>query len=340
MQYVEAWLNGKPLPSSTNQVTDESTCKSAMVFNAQQAPAYGYIVDNLAVDQSSVTYRDARNGVTVRQSCVPASPWMEAFPKRPLSGAKPPLPTQVPCPLPTSNTMVLLTIGQSQAANNAESRYTAGPHAFMFSSGRCYPLTDPIIAADSDDGSVWGRLADLLLATGAYDNIIVVGAAWSGSSVTRWAPGGNLNAHLLYKVQNAAASGLPITHIAWDQGVADLGMTAATWRDTFLSMLAGIRPHTDAPIYVARSSTCNIRSGNMSQAEIDALIWTGPNVYVSNEIRKSWLRDAQATVVNNADVRAGPNLDIGPEYLYDGCHPSRLGAALYAQRWFDAITAP
>src|SRR5262245_55388225 len=102
LQYVEAWLNGKPLPSSTNQVTDESTCKSAIVFNAQQAPTYGYIVDDLAVDQSSVTYRDARNGVTVKQSCVPASPWMEALPKRPLSGAKPPLPPQVPCPAPTS----------------------------------------------------------------------------------------------------------------------------------------------------------------------------------------------------------------------------------------------
>jgi len=37
-------------------------------------------------------------------------------------------------------------------------------------------------------------------------------------------------------------------------------------------------------------------------------------------------------------VRAGPNLEIGPEFLYDGCHPSRVGAAIFAQLWLDALS--
>jgi len=339
LQFIEAWHGTTPLPSSTNQVTDASTCRAVNAANAQLAPVFEYVVDNLADDQSSVTYSSPETGYTVKQSCVAASPWMDALPRRPLSGAIPPPPPKIPCPAPTARALVLLTIGQSQAANNAESRYTAGPGAFMFSSGDCYQLTDPIIGADSNDGSVWGRLADLLLGTGYYDKVIVIGAAQSGSSVTQWAPGGSINANLLYQVKNAAAHGLPITSILWDQGVGDLGMTAATWHDQFIAMLTSVRPFTDAPIYVAKSATCHIRSGKMSQDQIDQLVWTGPDVYLSNEVRKDWLREGQRLVVDGHGVRAGPDLEIGPQYLFDGCHPSRIGAAMYARRWFDVLTA-
>jgi hypothetical protein len=35
--------------------------------------------------------------------------------------------------------------------------------------------------------------------------------------------------------------------------------------------------------------------------------------------------------LNGSGVRAEPNLEIGPEFLYDGCHQSRVGAAIFAQ---------
>jgi hypothetical protein len=123
------------------------------------------------------------------------------------------------------------------------------------------------------------------------------------------APGGDLNAHLMDKIKNAIASGLPVTHMLWDQGVADLGMDATTWRDHFLAMVGTIRPSTRAPIYVAKSATCSIRSGNMTPAQIDQLTRNGPNVYVAKEIHKSWIRQGPQLVVNGSGDRRGLTRD-------------------------------
>ena len=346
IQYITASQQGVSLPSSTNQVTDLVTCMSANEANAQSAPSFGYVVDEASANYSSVTYTDPASKITVTQNCVPAPGWIDPLPKRPLSGARIPLlPAQVPCPKPTANTLVLLTLGQSHAANNVESRYTSGPNAFMFSDGNCYPLADPGIGADGDDGSIWSRLADMLLATGRYDQIIVSPAAQSSSSVKQWAPGGNINAHLLDKVQKAAANGLPVTHMLWDQGVADAGtLSASQWRDYFSSVLGSIRavnvPGSDAQIFVARHTRCNIRSGNMSPQQINDLIFRGPDKIIKSEAGKQAIRLGQQLVVNGRDVRQGPNLDaIGSEYTFDGCHQSRIGALLHAKAWRDLLTA-
>lgn len=338
LQYITASDNGTALPASTNQVIPLATCTAVNQQNVALAPTYG-LTASLSADRLSATF-NAPYGISVTQSCMPAGSWIEALPKRPLSGALPRAPEPVQCPLAGAQTMVLFTFGQSRAANNVESRYSAGPNAFQLFGGSCYPLSDPLLGTDSNDGSVWSRLADLILAAGTYNRVVIVPTAVSGSSVTHWAPGGNLNSQLIGAVQSTITAGLPITHMAWDQGPADLGMTAEQYRDSFLAMLASIRPLTTAPVYVARSANCLIRSGNMPQAQIDALIWRGPNVYVADETRKSWIRQGQAMVVNGFGVRTGPDIDaLGPEIYYDGCHPSRIGGAIYAKKWLDAMTA-
>jgi len=190
IQYITASQRRESLPPSTNQVTDLVTCTRANAANAQSAQRLGYRIEAQADNYSSIRYSDPKSGISVTQSCFPASAWIDPLPKRPVSGLVPPLPSEVVCPKPTAKTMVLLTFGQSHAANNVESRYTSGPNAFMFSDGHCYHLADPVIGADGDDGSVWSRLADMLMATSQYDQIIVVPTARSGSSVKQWAPEG------------------------------------------------------------------------------------------------------------------------------------------------------
>jgi hypothetical protein len=75
-----------------------------------------------------------------------------------------------------AGTTVILTFGQSNAANSGEERYAArgAVHVFNVFDMRFYRAVDPLPGASHDGGSVWGRVGDKLIDAGRARSILIV----------------------------------------------------------------------------------------------------------------------------------------------------------------------
>jgi hypothetical protein len=136
IQHTTATFHGVQLPADTNQVVEDEDCRKINETNTGRAPSFGYHLDSGAGDFSTITYSDPATGISVTQSCLPASLGFDPLPRRPLSGRPPPN-APVNCPNVTAWTLVLYVVGQSNAANNVESRYTASDSVFVSANGTC-----------------------------------------------------------------------------------------------------------------------------------------------------------------------------------------------------------
>ena len=105
---------------------------------------------------------------------------------------------EIACPIQDEKTAVLLLIGQPNAANSQAQRYQSGDDRVVnFVDGRCYRAASPLLGADGQKGETWTLLGNKLVQAGLYDSVILIPAAVGGSSVRRWAAGGDLNAMLM-----------------------------------------------------------------------------------------------------------------------------------------------
>src|SRR5947209_476712 len=84
-----------------------------------------------------------------------------------------------------AGTTVILTFGQSNAANSGEERYAArGPvHVFNVFDMRFYRAVDPLPGASHDGGSVWGRVGDKLIDAGIARSVLVVPIAFGATYI-------------------------------------------------------------------------------------------------------------------------------------------------------------
>lgn len=216
-------------------------------------------------------------------------------------------------------TAILLTLGQSNAANECELAFQpgAGVYNFNFFDSKCYVARDPLLGATGTGGSVWSRLGDKLVRSGAYERVLIAPIAVGGSRVQAWAPEG-LHFSRLVAVQKALASqGLKPTHVLWHQGESDARWTTKEeYVDRFTRMLDGLRGlGIDAPVYVATASVCG-HAG--SQA----------------------IREAQQQLAATLPgVRPGPDTDQLDRFRWrrDGCHFSAEGLELHARLWVEAL---
>jgi hypothetical protein len=76
---------------------------------------------------------------------------------------------KVPAPCQTDDGMkslVIVTLGQSNATNTGSAKYASGRGAVNFNlyDGRCYLAADPLLGASNDGGNFATRLADTLIA--------------------------------------------------------------------------------------------------------------------------------------------------------------------------------
>ena len=357
IQLATATLKGEPLFTSTGQVIDQRTCDKIVAQNLADAPAFGFTTADGA-------FLDPKTGISIRQSCAAAWPAFEKAPMHPISMAPDAThqpPPQVPCP-PPARRLVIFTFGQSNAANFGEARYSASPHVFVYSNGRCLPAHDPLPGAEGDEGSPWGRLGDRLVKAGRYDNVVIIAASVGGTSIGDWAPDGSLGARLTGRIRNALGGAMRPDVYLLVQGEADSTMTeppeAASladlrtfrhvptmsrqkWRDTFAAVLESIRAlDVSEPVYVANVSRCNMRVATLHEGlDFDKVIWRNPSYYVTKEVARIEVRAGQRLPVGTQGVRAGPDLDpVPPEMRFDGCHFSRRGLDESADRWFEALT--
>jgi len=220
---------------------------------------------------------------------------------------------------------IILTLGQSNAANSGGGGYKVRGEVFNIFRGKCYIANDPLLDTTGVKGSVWGRLADRLIDSGIYDKIFIKSIAIGGSPMVSWTQQGvgrihgNYFQRVVEAVRELDSLDLGVTHILWHQGEQDMsfGTTTEQYKDMFLDMLEGIRRlGVKAPIYVARASFCQ---GRESSRVIRA----------QNELIEEY-----------DDIFQGPNTDLinlAKQRIDSGCHFSEIGLDEHALQWSDLI---
>jgi hypothetical protein len=224
------------------------------------------------------------------------------------------------------DTAVILTFGQSNAANAGASRYIARHpvHSFNIFDMNYYRAVDPLPGAGHNGGSVWGRLGDKLIETGRYRSVLIVPIAVGGSCIKDWTPpDGYCWRRIKFALGRLKRAGIGIDMMCWHHGETDanrLLTSAQEYRSRFQRLVRQIRAvGVDAPIYVATASVCA----------------NGFHPYRNHE----QIRLAQRELVSSDEgIFHGPDTDqfVG-DYRQDGCHFSEKGLEAVAQAWLECI---
>lgn len=223
------------------------------------------------------------------------------------------------------DTVVLLVMGQSNAANSGQTLYFSHcDNTFNFYNGKLYPLHDPLKGANGAGGSVWSRLADKMMEQNFAHTVIVAPCAVGGTRIEQWIPGGDLNHLISETVSSLDTAGLKVSYILWHQGESNHvalsgGLSAAqnalNYTDNFHLLWQFMRGlGVSAPMYPAIATRC---AGDPDYA----------------------LEQAQRNLANDSlGIFNGPNTDIlGNEFRYDNCHFNDTGLNLHAEMWLEAI---
>ena len=229
--------------------------------------------------------------------------------------------TEVKCPAPGPDTAVMLAIGQSNIANQAENRITShyGKEVVNFFEGKCYRAESPLLGATAEEGEFLTLLGDRLVDDGAYRNVVIVTSAVGASEIARWRKGGALNGLMLHAL-TGLLPGYRVTQVLWVQGEADyaIGTAPAVYTEAFHSLLdtlseAGVA----APVFLAIATRC-------------VSSWKADNPIAA----------AQRALVDNRRVLLGADTDalVGTaERRPDGCHFGGRGQVKTADAFVAAI---
>lgn len=216
---------------------------------------------------------------------------------------------------------VLFAFGQSNSSNTGSDRYTPVHNVANFNphDGRCYKAKDPLLGADGDGGSVWGWLGDALIEQGHYDSVLVITIGIGGTSIARWAPGGDLHVRVEHTANLIVRQGLTPTHVLWHQGESDAKNTSADeYIASFTALLKALRSYgIDAPVYPAVATICANTGSDAIRAAQRALPTLLPGVYPG----------------------ADTDTLVESRYRHDSCHFSKRGMQAHAELWLEAISA-
>jgi hypothetical protein len=93
----------------------------------------------------------------------------------------------VPCPQQTDRTAVLLLIGQSNAGNHGGQRFRSehGAKIVNFFGGQCFIAVSPLLGSDGINGEYWTQLGNVLIDSGAFDQVVLAPVAISGAEIAR-----------------------------------------------------------------------------------------------------------------------------------------------------------
>lgn len=229
-----------------------------------------------------------------------------------------------------SRSAVLLTFGQSNSANAGKDRYIPIGNVanFNFHDGKCYKAEDPLLGPDGDGGSVWGVLADKLIAAGEYDSALLIPFGIGGSSLGQWQADGFLHPILEHAAAVTLEKGIEPTHVLWHQGETDASEATSQeqYYSMFAAMLKSLRSYkVDAPVFPAIATHCQM-----------AMLEDSPKPIPG----QAAVRKAQSQLHQLKGVYPGPDTDSikGSLYRHDNCHFNAKGMQEHAELWFQAIT--
>jgi len=230
---------------------------------------------------------------------------------------------RVECPVQTQSTAVLLVMGQSNAANLGQKKFTTRypNHVVNYSQGSCYVASSPLLGGSGQFGEYITPLADQLIAKGTYKDVVLIVVA-TGSPISRWQRDGDINEVLIDLIKKAQTQ-YHITGVIWHQGSTD-----AQWKTTTKLYLATFRSLRDtltelkvtAPIFIAiESRWCQASS------------WTPDNPVAI----------AQSQLIDNRTIFLGADTDrlVELKDRYDTCHLNETGQIKIAEALAESISA-
>lgn len=226
----------------------------------------------------------------------------------------------VACPAQRAGAAVLLVVGQSNAGNHQGQRYQAiDGRVVQFFDGQCYAAGSPLLGSTGDAGESSTLLANKLVQSGLYDQVVIVPAAVGPSTIRRWAAGGDLN-HMLMSVIDQVKPLYHITHVLWDQGESDFleSTDERAYAADFRSLATSIRDKgISAPIYVSEASFMG---------------------YVKPWIPDNPVVTAQRALLDQKSILPGPDTDAIPIMdRFDGIHFSATGQDTLATLWVNIL---
>lgn len=217
------------------------------------------------------------------------------------------------CPDPSSHPIVIITGGQSNAANSLgpEIDVIGNRRNAQVFDGRCFALESPVLGATNYGMAVWPRLGDLLeRATGRP--VVFINGAVGGAQIGDFIDlrSGYLD-RLATTIGEAHALGLTPDAAIWIQGTTDagVGMDPRRYLADQRKLIAAIEGSVPggAPLdwIIPLNTRCDNRDGN--GVEIEQVL-------------------AAYTDRAGDRVHTGPRLNgYGPELRRDSCHLNSRG---------------
>lgn len=223
------------------------------------------------------------------------------------------------CPSQNSRTGVLLAIGQSNSANHAEKKVvTRFPtQVYNYYDGKCYVASSPLLGASGEEGEFITLLADRLIEKRIYDTVVIVSSGISGTLISRWEAGGDLNQMLLNTLKPIRK--YRFTDVIWHQGESDFknGTSSIEYQKSFLSLKNSLRAaDVKAPFFIAVATRCG---DSQSSKNLTAL--------------------AQQELIDNKEIFMAVNTDVllKNSDRRDFCHFNEAGQYKTANAYAKAI---
>ncbi|HSJ78083.1 MAG TPA: sialate O-acetylesterase, partial [Erythrobacter sp.] len=231
---------------------------------------------------------------------------------------------QTPVDCPPANAAVIVTGGQSNAANTlSDSSWKVTPLAMksgavMLFDGQCYELADPVLGATGELESLWPTLAEKLFdaQTARRDTprpLLFIHGAVGGSQIADWLDDrSTYRSRLVANIAEAHARGYKIDAVLWIQGETDavLQVDPAQYQQDLQQLMHLIETESAMAAYGAswvfyRSTYCQGRETN------------GPDLEAAL---------AKVSRRESGKVYIGPSLtDLSDTYRRDGCHLNNAG---------------